>query len=50
MRHPDEDTQEEVRFFKREVCAGMKDLGLISKKVIVAIVGVYYIVQLKYVK
>lgn len=49
MRYPDEDTQEAVRF-SREVCTGMKDLGLISKKVIVTIVRVYYSIQLRYVK
>ena len=41
MRHRDEDTQEAVRFLKREVCARVKDLGLISNKVIVTIVKVY---------
>lgn len=41
MRPPNEDTQEAVRFLKREVGAVVKDLGLISKKVIVIIVRVY---------
>lgn len=41
MRHLDKDTQEAVRFLKREVCVRVKDLGLISKKVIVIIVRVY---------